>query len=161
MSTVHPIRDSVDVGRLPGCGIRCERRRYLHEPTQTLQWLIDHNPSAHESYGVAWALHRETTIATGPLLIDRERGRVMSHGRTLALTTRELALLICLGVRKGHVVPYTIVMDEVYGSVYGLNVLHSQLQRTRHKLGPVAARLLVTHLGIGLELLDEPVEGEH
>jgi DNA-binding response OmpR family regulator len=160
--SVPPLPLSMDIQRLPGCDMRCERRRYLNEITQQLVWTVDHNPSTHESYGAAWATRRETVIATGAtgatgaLVVDRSRNVATVDGARIRLTPRESQILSHLASKLGQVVPAADLLLDVFddprGTQYSRAALSTHVERLRKKLGRHRG-LLVTHTPYSLELL--------
>lgn len=80
----------------------------------------------------------EETIKIGPLLIDIASREVIVDGdRSIALTSREFALLVALSTRRGRVLSRETLLDVVWGSDYdgGSKTVDVHVRRLRAKLG--------------------------
>lgn len=92
------------------------------------------------------------TIALGPVHIDRGTRRVTVHGAAVALTRRELDLLLRLFDSRGRVLAReTIVADVWREDAASQRVVDTTLKRLRRKL-PTLGRQIRTIRGIGYEL---------
>lgn len=96
------------------------------------------------------------TFALGPVSIDREARRVTMNGAPVALTRRELDLLLRLVDGRGRVLARaTIVADVWPEDAPSQRVVDTTLKRLRKKL-PAVGRRIRTIRGVGYELtLDE------
>ena len=99
----------IDSWRQSGCGNACRPRV--------------HSPLEHEAHGFMLALRtlqpaRIEPVRTGPLVVDLDAGRVTVHGRNLALTKREWALLTYLAAGVGQLREYDDVVREVWGDEF-------------------------------------------
>ncbi len=99
-------------------------------------------------------------VAIGPLAIDRAARRVRVDGRPVALTRRELDLLLLLCDRRGRVQTREALVAVVWGGVpaeagdcEGGRVVDSTVKRLRQKLGP-AKDLVATVRGTGYRLAE-------
>ena len=75
-------------------------------------------------------------LAVGPLTIETRARRVRMHGREVALTAREYALLEYLARRAGEVVGRSDIAEHVWDEHYDpmSNVVDVYVQRLRRKL---------------------------
>jgi predicted ATPase/DNA-binding SARP family transcriptional activator len=86
-------------------------------------------------------------------------------GRPVAVPgMRQRALLAALLLRRGSVVPFDRLVDEVFGEQppeEARNALQTYIARLRHALGPAAAAVVVTHApGYVLEVPGDAVDVE-
>ena len=86
----------------------------------------------------------------GPFEFDRERHRVLIHGRELNLTPTEYRLLEFLLQRPGRVLSREQLLDKVWGLGYfgETRTVDVHIRRLRSKLGK-DARLIRTVTGVG------------
>ena len=96
------------------------------------------------------------TIALGPVHIDRGTRRVTVHGAAVALTRRELDLLLRLFDSRGRVLARETIVADVWREDASQRVVDTTLKRLRRKL-PTLARQIRTIRGIGYELTVEDV----
>jgi len=90
------------------------------------------------------------------LAIDVAGQRVWTHGREVALTSREYALLEYLARHAGEVVGRAAIAEHVWDEHYDAfsNVVDVYVQRLRRKLdGPDEASLIRTRRGQGYQLI--------
>jgi DNA-binding response OmpR family regulator len=90
------------------------------------------------------------------LTIDVPGQRAWSHGREVALTSREYALLEYLARHAGQVVGRAAIAEHVWDEHYDpfSNVVDVYVQRLRRKLDdPGAPSLIQTRRGLGYQLL--------
>jgi DNA-binding response OmpR family regulator len=95
-------------------------------------------------------------IEIGHLAIDVPGQRVWSHGREVALTSREYALLEHLARRAGEVVGRADIAEHVWDEHYDAfsNVVDVYVQRLRRKLDDADGPSLIrTRRGQGYQLL--------
>ncbi len=99
-------------------------------------------------------------LSVGPLELDTRARAVTNHGRPVALTTREYALLEYLVRRAGEVVGRADIAEHVWDERYDplSNVIDVYIKRLRRKLDASAADSLIkTRRGEGYLLAaDEP-----
>ncbi len=104
---------------------------------------------------------RESAFRIGPLVVDRAAARVSLDGRDVALTRRELAILLDLtdaagGVRtRAELLRHALAADDMLTSERAVD---SHVKRMRAKLGAAAA-VVETVKGVGYRLAIE--RGEH
>ncbi len=99
-------------------------------------------------------------VALGGVLIDRGTRRVTSNGVTVALTRRELDLLLRLMDSRGRVLAReTIVADVWPDDSPSQRVVDTTLKRLRKKLPSVATRIR-TIRGVGYELTADDSDAE-
>lgn len=105
---------------------------------------------------------REATsiFVQGPLLVDLENRTVHFDGSPVHLTPIQFRLLQVLIQNSGRVVTQTQLLREVWGVSHGQNshylrIYMSQL-RQKLELDPAQPRILLTEVGIGYRIADEP-----
>ncbi len=99
-------------------------------------------------------------LTIGPLQLDTRSRQVTKHGRHVALTTREYALLEFLARRVGQVVGRADIAEHVWDDSYDpmSNVIDVYVQRLRRKLDAAGDPSLIrTRRGEGYSLVGEPV----
>lgn len=107
----------------------------------------------------------DSVLRAGPLEIRPEAGTVVTEGRLLPLTVRELELLVALARRAERIVS----RDELYASVWqspfrtcdrSVDVYVSKL---RHKLEVALPewRYIHTHFGFGYRFSPQPLHLFH
>lgn len=95
-------------------------------------------------------------LIVGPLELDTRARQVRKHGTTLALTTREFALLEYLARRVGQVVGRADIAEHVWDEFYDpmSNIIDVYIQRLRRKIDdPDQASLIATRRGEGYALV--------
>ena len=98
----------------------------------------------------------EAVLAVGPLTIDHAARTATLDGRPLSLTVTEFRLLHYLMTHAGRVVPFAVLLRQVWGyddpSV--TDVVRTTIYRLRRKLGddPAHPRLLRSVPGVGFLL---------
>jgi DNA-binding response OmpR family regulator len=97
-------------------------------------------------------------VRCGPIEIDRIERQAWVAGRKLALTNRELALLLRLALHADRVVTRTDLLAHVWETSFdtGSNLLEVHMSRLREKLGEHAA-LIETVRGVGYRLRSSEV----
>lgn len=140
--------------RLPGCGPRCTPR--VHDPRA--------HYDAGRADGLAEAQHEHASavvVATGPLevLIGRAEARV--DGAPVPLAPTEWRVLRALALGAGRLV----ALPELIGAAWepgwfstptsAKHAARMSVHRLRKRLGPDAARLIVTRFDLGY-LLEVP-----
>jgi two-component system KDP operon response regulator KdpE len=105
----------------------------------------------------------ESSILTvGNLRIDFARRRVSVGGAQVPLTRIEYHLLTTLARHLGRVLTHEFLLKEVWGPAYTSqhHYLRVYMAQLRHKLerDPGRPRLLVTEVGVGYRMADEPGE---
>ncbi len=98
----------------------------------------------------------------GDLIVDMARRTVVASGSPVQLSPREYGLLALLARHSGKVLTQRHLLNAVWGPAHVEDVqyLRVYVGHLRQKLGPTAARLLVTEPGVGYRLLDRaPQEG--
>jgi two-component system phosphate regulon response regulator PhoB len=97
-------------------------------------------------------------VSLGTVRIDRGTRRVTSEGKSVALTRRELDLLLRLVDGRGRVLGRdTIVADVWPDDAPSERVVDTTLKRLRKKL-PLLGRRIRTIRGVGYELTEEPAK---
>ena len=92
----------------------------------------------------------------GGLKVDMARRVVSASGAPVQLSPREYDLLALLARHSGKVLTHRHLLNAVWGPAHGQDVqyLRVYVGHLRQKLGPAAARLLLTEPGVGYRLLD-------
>lgn len=89
----------------------------------------------------------------GGAAVDRKKFTVTAHGRTAALTARELKLLEMFAARRGEVLARDTLLSAVWGTGYSgtTRTLDQHVAQLRKKTeaDPENPRLLVTVHGVG------------
>jgi len=102
----------------------------------------------------------EPTVKVGPLTIDLAARAVMLSGQRLTLTPKEYRLLQVLAQHAGNVVTHQHLLKEVWGSihVHDTHYLRIFVRKLRQKIepNPDSPRILVTELGVGYRLAQDP-----
>ena len=90
------------------------------------------------------------------LVVNMARRVVSASGAPVQLTPREYDLLALLARHSGKVLTHRHLLNTVWGPAHGEDVqyLRVYVGHLRQKLGPAAARLLITEPGVGYRLLD-------
>jgi DNA-binding response OmpR family regulator len=89
------------------------------------------------------------------------RGEVIVDGVRVALTPREMQVLLVLGARPGRVVQRHEIYEAVWGGAmpYRDRSVDVWVKKLRRKLGTAAPgyRFVHTHYGFGYRLCAEPI----
>jgi two-component system KDP operon response regulator KdpE len=101
-------------------------------------------------------------LSVGPLHLDLAHHEAQMSGEPVELTKREFAFLAYLAHNPGKVCTHRMVLEEVWGSrhVRDSRYLREYAYRLRRKLGDEDGRFLVTHPGIGYQLVPPPAPDE-
>jgi len=96
----------------------------------------------------------EATSRVGPLVVDRIERRVLVEGRRVELTPREFALIACLALEAGRVVPRTELLSRVWETSLdpGSNIVEAHIKNLREKLGD-QGDMIETVRGVGYRLV--------
>ena len=99
-------------------------------------------------------------FGAGDLKVDMARRAVSASGAPVQLSPREYDLLALLARHAGKVLTHRYLLHAVWGPAHGQDVqyLRVYVGHLRQKLGPAAARLLLTEPGVGYRLLDRAPE---
>ena len=97
-------------------------------------------------------------IVRGPLVIDRERFRVLVDGREVRLTPKEFELLTYLAQRPGRVVTHRAILRAIWGpqavdQPEHLRVLVGSLRR-KIEADPSAPQYILTEPWVGYRFMD-------
>lgn len=93
------------------------------------------------------------SLTIGGLVLDRVRRTALGPAGDLALTPKEFLLLEYLSLRRGQIVPYDALLDEIWRSgPHSLHNLAVTMCRLRHRLEPVGAVEIETIAGVGYVL---------
>jgi len=97
----------------------------------------------------------DEVFRNGPLEVDLTRRLVRVDDRPLALTPREYGVLALLARNAGRVLTHGQLLTAVWGPAHteDLQYLRVYIGHLRQKLGPEAARLVLTEPGVGYRLL--------
>lgn len=94
-------------------------------------------------------------LDVGPLHLDLAHHGASLSGKTVELTKREFAFLTYLARNAGKVCTHDMVLEAVWGPRHlrATHYLREYAYRLRRKLGDEDGVFLVTHPGIGYELV--------
>ena len=97
-------------------------------------------------------------IVRGPLVIDRERFRVLVEGKEVRLTPKEFELLTYLAQRPGRVVTHRAILRAIWGpqaldQPEHLRVLVGSLRR-KIEANPSAPQYILTEPWVGYRFMD-------
>jgi len=127
---------------------------YVLKPFSSRELLARIRAQARRHRGLAGP--RASRLEVGPLVVDASTMSASLHGKRLALTTYELALLRALAERAGRVLGREQLMELVKGSADDAfdRSIDVHVSRLRAKLGddPRQPRLLKTVRGVGYVL---------
>lgn len=95
------------------------------------------------------------------LAIDLEKHLVYLEGKELHVTPMEYNLLGLFFKNAGKVLTTQYILNEIYGAGYGTDTqaLRALMAGLRRKIeqNPAKPRYIVTEIGVGYRLVDEPV----
>jgi two-component system, OmpR family, KDP operon response regulator KdpE len=96
-----------------------------------------------------------SSIVAGPLELDLVHHGARMCGEVVELTRREFAFLAYLAQHAGKVCTHRMVLEAVWGPHHerATRYLREYAYRLRRKLGDETGTLLVTHPGIGYQLV--------
>jgi DNA-binding response OmpR family regulator len=99
-------------------------------------------------------------LRVGALEVDPASREVRVHGRRVALSQKEFALLLALAAEPTRVFTKEELLRDVWGfrSMGTTRTLDSHACRLRHKLGEEGDRFVVNVWGVGYRLVDGTVE---
>jgi two-component system KDP operon response regulator KdpE len=99
-------------------------------------------------------------IEIGNIAIDLAAHRVMRDGADIHLTPIEYQLLTTLARHRGKVLTHRHLLREVWGAAHveSPQYLRIYMRALRRKIetDPAQPRLLLTEVGVGYRLVDEP-----
>ncbi len=100
----------------------------------------------------------ETELRVGRLQLDLVHHQARMDGRALELTNREFAFLAFLAQNPGKICTHRMVLEAVWGPrhVRSTRYPREYAYRLRRKLGDDEGAFLVSHPGIGYELVVAP-----
>jgi two-component system KDP operon response regulator KdpE len=102
-------------------------------------------------------------LQVGPLHLDLVHHEATMSGEVVELTGREFAFLTYLAQSAGRVSTHRMVLEAVWGPRYvrSTRYLREYAYRVRRKLGDEDGSFIVTHPGIGYQLVaPEPSGGD-
>ena len=143
-------RDGVD-DRVRGLDLGADD--YLAKPFSFAELMARIRALLRRGAGLA-----SNTIVVGDLVIDLVGRRVERSGRRIELSSREFALLECLGRGAGQVQSRTMLLERVWDMNQDpmTNVVDVHINRLRRKVDHGYARPLIhTIRGVGYVLRDE------
>jgi two-component system, OmpR family, KDP operon response regulator KdpE len=100
-------------------------------------------------------------LQVGPLHLDLVHHETSMSGEVVELTRTEFAFLAYLAQNAGRVCTQRMVLEAVWGPRYvrSTRYLREYAYRLRRKLGDEDGRFLVTHAGIGYQLVAPETPG--
>ncbi|HXY45772.1 MAG TPA: response regulator transcription factor [Acidimicrobiales bacterium] len=106
---------------------------------------------------------QQTELDAGPLHLDLVHHEARMAGEVVELTKREFAFASFLAQNAGKVCTHRMVLEAVWGPRYlrATRYLREYAYRLRRKLGDEDGRFIVTHPGIGYQLVipEPPASG--
>jgi len=101
-------------------------------------------------------------LQVGPLHLDLVHHETRMSGKIVELTNREFAFLAYLAQNAGRVCTHRMVLEAVWGPRYvrATRYLREYAYRLRRKLGDEDGRFIVTHPGIGYQLVAPEPPGQ-
>lgn len=100
----------------------------------------------------------ERSVEFGDVVIDLRNRQVTRDGEPVALSRKELEVLLCLARKRGRIVARDDLLAEVWGyhPSSGARAVDFHILNLRRKLehDPAAPRFLITHHGVGYQLVD-------
>ncbi|MGO8877279.1 MAG: response regulator transcription factor [Acidimicrobiales bacterium] len=122
----------------------------MNELLARLRVALRHGPPAQEA-----------EIDAGPLHLDLAHHEARMAGTVVELTNREFAFLAYLAQNAGKVCTHRMVLEAVWGPRHlrATRYLREYAYRLRRKLGDEEGTLLVTHPGIGYQLVAPETPG--
>jgi len=104
----------------------------------------------------------DARIAIGDVVIDLAAHRVQRNGADIHLTPIEYELLTTLARHRGKVMTHRQLLRDVWGAAHveSPHYLRIYMRALRNKIEPEPARprYLLTEIGVGYRLVDEPVD---
>ena len=101
----------------------------------------------------------QSLMQRGPLLIDRKKLKVSLHGQRLALTPKELDLLVLLASQPGRSFSRDQLLDQIWGYEFAgdSHTVNSHVNRLRRKIepNPDQPSFILTTWGIGYRFAEE------
>jgi len=116
----------------------------MNELLARLRVVLRHGPAPQQS-----------ELDAGPLHLDLVHHEARMSGALVELTKREYAFLTYLAQNAGKVCTHRMVLEAVWGPRYlrATRYLREYAYRLRRKLGDEEGTFLVTHPGIGYQLV--------
>jgi two-component system KDP operon response regulator KdpE len=98
---------------------------------------------------------QQSELDAGPLHLDLVHHEARMSGAVVELTNREFAFLAYLAQNAGKVCTHRMVLEAVWGPRYlrATRYLREYAYRLRRKLGDQDGTFIVTHPGIGYQLV--------
>jgi two-component system, OmpR family, response regulator RegX3 len=121
-----------------------------HELIARLRALLRRLPPAAEETG--------DVVAIGAVMLDRARRELRVHGELVAIPRREFDIAEILMRDAGRVVPRTVIVRELWGSMRDTKSLDVQVGRLRARLAAAEGiRRIVTVRGVGFRFVTDDV----
>jgi len=98
---------------------------------------------------------QQTELEVGPLQIDLVHHETRMSGHVIELTRKEFAFLAYLAQNAGKVCTQRMLLEAIWGPhhLQATHYLREYAHRLRRKLGDERGTFLVTHPGIGFQLV--------
>jgi two-component system KDP operon response regulator KdpE len=104
----------------------------------------------------------EHAVKVGPLVIDLAARAVSLDGARIRLSPKEYRLLQVLAQHAGNVVTHQQLLKEIWGVKHAQDAHYLRIfvRKLRHKIerDPTQPRILVTELGVGYRLAQDPAQ---
>ena len=99
------------------------------------------------------------TFAVGDLSIDYEKRRVFVAGKEVRLTPIEYKILVLLSTHVGKVLTHDFIIKKIWGpytnEIQSLRVNMANIRR-KLRVNPAEPNYIVTEVGVGYRMLEEP-----
>ncbi len=99
-------------------------------------------------------------IELGDIILDLATRRVLRNGADIHLTPIEYRLLTTLARHRGKVLTHRQLLREVWGAAHTESPqylrIYMRALRRKIEIDPAQPRLLLTEVGVGYRLADEP-----
>ncbi|HET8681203.1 MAG TPA: response regulator transcription factor [Micromonosporaceae bacterium] len=133
-------------------GLRHGADDYVTKPFSPTELVLRVQAVLNRTHGHSAA--EADTFGGGRLRLDEARHEARLDGRLLDLTPTEWGLLTALAAAPGRVFSRYELVNRVRGYEFAgyERTIDSHVKNLRHKLGPDAARIVETVLGVGYRL---------
>lgn len=132
---------------------------YLTKPFSTTELMARIRTALRHVYQ-SGRVKTQSVYQVSGLAIDLEKHLVYLEGKELHVTPMEYNLLSLFFKNAGKVLTTQYILNEIYGAGYGTDTqaLRALMAGLRRKIeqNPAKPRYIVTEIGVGYRLMDEP-----